>query len=205
MVQIKQVEKDNKKIIEDVVDIHLKTFKGFFLTFLGRGFLRQLYSCYCKYRESGILVAISENENSTIGFLAYSGDLSGLYKFMLQHKWFAFAWYSLGAFLRKPMIFLRLIRAFLKPKESKRTETYMELSSIGVHPSEKGKGIGTLLMNEYKKSVDFSKYAYISLETDAIDNISANAFYKKNGFLLIRTYKTKEGRMMNEYRYRNEQ
>ena len=34
--------KDKEKINE-VVDIHMKSFSGFFLTFLGKGFLKQLF------------------------------------------------------------------------------------------------------------------------------------------------------------------
>ena len=50
--------------------------------------------------------------------------------------------------------------------------------------------------------MDFAKYAYITLETDAVDNEEVNRFYQKNGFTLARTYETREGRKMNEYRYR---
>lgn len=203
MMQIQKIKKNDTKTIDVVVDIHMETFTGFFLTFLGRGFLKQLYESYCSYKDSGILVAVDNKKDKIVGFLAYSGDLSGLYKFMLKRKWFSFAWYSLGAFLRKPIIFVRLFRALLKPKESKRSEAYMELSSIGVLSSEKGKGIGTLLINKLKGMVDFSKYDYISLETDAVDNQLANRFYQKNGFQLVRTYETREGRKMNEYRFQD--
>ena len=49
--------------------------------------------------------------------------------------------------------------------------------------------------------VDFSKYAYINLETDAVNNDDVNRFYVKNGFKLARTYYSSEGRKMNEYRF----
>lgn len=48
------------------------------------------------------------------------------------------------------------------------------------------------------------KRGYISLETDTIDNETANRFYQKRGFKIARKYVTPEGRMMNEYRYRRE-
>lgn len=201
MIHIRKIDKNEKKVIKQIVEIHIETFEGFFLTFMGRGFLKQMYSSYCTHDMSDVLVAFEEDD-TPIGFVAYSGDMSGLYKHMIKTRLFAFAWFSLGAFLRKPKVFMRLIRAFLKPGESKRKENYIELASIGVDPEIKSKGIGSLLIEELKNDVDFSKYAYICLETDAVNNDGANHFYKKNGFVLEREYETHEGRKMNEYRYR---
>ena len=123
---------------------------------------------------------------------------------MIKTRLIQFAWYSFGAFLRKPKVFMRLVRAFLKPSESKREEKYVELSSIGVRPDAKSKGIGSALIKELKETVDFSDYAYINLETDAVNNEGANRFYEKNGFALERTFVTHEGRRMNEYRFRGD-
>lgn len=200
MIKIREVGKDEKNVIKNVVNIHLSTFTGFFLTFMGKGFLNQMYTCYCAHTGSGLFVA--ENETGEVmGFLGFSTNMSGLYKFMIKKRIIPFAWYSLGAFLRKPKVFMRLVRAFLKPGESERNEEYVELSSIGVNPKLKSNGIGSLLVCELKKRTDFEKYEYINLETDALDNDAANRFYLKNGFTLVRTYDTREGRRMNEYRY----
>lgn len=200
MAHIRMLKQQDKDAVEAVVQIHLDTFQGFFLTFMGRGFLRQLYRSYCEHEESGLLGAFDENEK-LIGFLAYSSQLSGLYKYMIKKRLIPFGWYAMGAFLRKPKVFMRLVRAFLKPSESRREETYVELASIGVSPAAKGTGVGSQLIDTLKKNVDFEKYAYINLETDATDNEVANGFYVKNGFVLYRTFQTHEGREMNEYRF----
>ena len=201
MMTIKAVNKKEKNIIKQVVSIHLDAFKGFFLTFMGKGFLRQMYRAYCYHNNSRLLVALNEDGKVT-GFLAYSTDVSGLYKFMIKKRLIQFAWYSLGAFFRKPKIFIKLIRAFLKPGESKREENYVKLTSIGVASSAKSKGVGSALIAEMKNQIDFGNYEYISLETDAEGNDIANNFYLKNGFVLTKTYSTNEGRKMNEYHYR---
>lgn len=201
MIHIRKIEKNEKSVIKEIVGIHLETFEGFFLTFMGKGFLNQMYCSYCTHDMSDILVAFEE-DGAPIGFVAYSSDMSGLYKHMIKTRLVAFAWFSLGAFIRKPKVFMRLLRAFLKPGESKRKEKYVELASIGVDPSIKSRGIGTLLIDALKKEIDFSKYAYIALETDALNNDGANYFYKKNGFVLEMVHETHEGRKMNEYRYR---
>lgn len=200
MIHIRKIDKSEKSVINDIVEIHLETFKGFFLTFMGRGFLRQMYSSYCTHEMSDILVAFESN-GAPVGFVAYSGNMSGLYKHMIKTRLIPFAWFSAAAFFRRPAAFMRIVRAFLKPGESKRKENYVELASIGVDPAIKSKGVGSLLIDALKKEVDFSEYAYISLETDAVDNDGANHFYQKNGFVLEREYETHEGRKMNEYRY----
>lgn len=199
IVTIRKVDKTEKEIIQDIVNIHLETFEGFFLTFMGKGFLKQMYSSYAKHDKSGIYIALEDE--SVIGFLAFSENMSGLYKYMIKHRLIQFAWYSLGAFIRKPKVFFRLVRAFLKPSESERNENYIELASIGVKPDVKAKGIGSLLINALKTDVDFSKFKYITLETDVVDNEIANKFYVKNGFYAVREFQTHEGRRMYEYRY----
>ncbi len=197
-MKIRSISNTEKDALNDIVTIHLSTFKGFFLTFMGKGFLKLMYRSYVEYKDSGVLVAFEEDK--PVGFLAYSGDLSGLYKYMIKKRLIPFAWYSLGAFLRKPTVFMRLVRAFLKPGEAKREEKYVELASIGVDPSIKSKGVGSQLIDALKAKLDSSEYAYISLETDAENNDGANHFYVKNGFVVFRDYETHEGRKMFEYR-----
>ena len=202
VIAIREVKSEEKELINDIVSIHLNTFTGFFLTFMGRGFLNQMYRSYCDHDESGLLVA--EDNEKAVGFLAYSGNFSGLYKYMIKTRLIPFGWYSVGAFFRRPSAFMHIIKAFLKPGEVKREEKYVELSSIGVAPTIKSKGVGSHLIDELKKIVDFNKFAYITLETDAVNNDGAIHFYEKNGFVRERMYETDEGRKMFEYRFLGE-
>lgn len=196
---IKEIVFPEKNIIQDVVLIHLNTFTGFFLTFMGKGFLKQMYKAYCEYDKAGLYVAMEHDQ--AVGFLAFSTDMSGLYKYMLKNKLIPFAWYSGLAVLRKPKAFMKLLRALLKPSESEREENYIRIASLGVKTESKSKGIGTMLINELIEKSDFEKYKYITLETDAIGNDSVNRFYQKNGFEIYRKFETHEGRKMNEYRW----
>ncbi len=43
--------------VDNIVDIHMKTFTGFFLTFLGEGFLKHLYKGFIKHNESNVIGA----------------------------------------------------------------------------------------------------------------------------------------------------
>lgn len=200
LASIRCVKENERRIIDEIVSIHLKTFPGFFLSFMGHGFLKQMYCSYCEHVSSGVLVA--EENDKVVGFLAYSSDYSGLYKYMIRRHLCLFAWYSMGAFIRRPSAFMHIIKAFLKPREVKRKEEYVELSSIGVDPDFKSKGVGTQLIDKLKEIVDFSRYKYITLETDAVDNEVAIKFYKKNNFVVERMYETSEKRKMYEFRYR---
>ncbi len=195
----------NKNRIPEVVDVHMQSFTGFFLTFLGKGFLKQLYTGFMNHPSSGLIVAIEDDKIE--GFLAYSDDLSSFYKYLIKRRLIPFAWYAGCAFLKNPKIMFRLLRAFTYSGEAKRTEKYIELSSIGVLPETEGTGIGSGLITALKRKASalnedqVEKYKYIKLETDAVDNEGANHFYQKNGFVLNNTYETPEGRKMNEYRY----
>lgn len=186
--------------VDDIVEIHMKTFTGFFLTFLGRGFLKHLYKGFIEHDKSNVIGAFEDDR--LVGFLAYSEDISAFYKYLIRKRLLPFAFYGALAFFRKPAIMLRLLRAFTYPESSKRPEPYVELSSIGVLPEAKNKGIGTMLIDELKKTVSNGQFSYIKLETDRLNNDAVNAFYIKNGFVLDRSYTTREGREMNEYHFK---
>ena len=190
---------NDKNKIDEIVDIHMQSFSGFFLTFLGKGFLKQLYKGFLEEKNSNLIVA-SDINGKILGFLAYSSNLSGFYKYLIKKHLISFGWYAMLGFFRNPKIFFRLIRAFSYSQEAKREEKYIELSSIGVLPVKENSGIGSKLIN-YLKGLDFKEYQYIKLETDAINNENTNNFYKKNKFVVSSNYSTPEGRVMNEYRF----
>lgn len=202
MIRIRKIEKNEMELINEIVSIHMATFQGFFLTFMGQGFLRQMYRAYCEYSEAEILAAFDDPSNEIVGFLAYSGNMSGLYKYLIKSRLFSFAFYSINAVIRRPKSFIKLLKALWKPKESKRSEKYVRISSIGVKPESKQQGVGTQLISYLKDTVDYNKYNYIMLETDADNNDAVNQFYLKNDFILNQTYFAEKKRKMNEYRYK---
>lgn len=188
----------NKKHVNDITEVHLHAFKDFFLSFLGRGFLKQLYNGFIEHPQSGVIIAIEDKK--IIGFCAYSENLSDFYKFLIKTRLPGFAWYAVKAFVRKPKIILRLFRAFTYSKISEREDRYIELSSIGVLPGVQSKGVGSKMITYLYRLFNASQFDYIKLETDCEHNEPANYFYKKNNFVLDHEYITHEGRKMNEYR-----
>lgn len=183
-----------------IAEVHIEAFPEFFLTKLGDNFLTELYFGYIEDSQSGLIVA--ENDDAEIlGFVAYSKNYSEFFHGLLRRHILEFATSSIRATLKHPSFSRRLLGAFHKSGEVKREEAYVELASIAVKPSEENKGLGSLLIQHLIGNIDFNDFAYISLETDAINNEAANKFYQKNGFRLAREYATAEGRQMNEYRY----
>lgn len=199
-IKIKELNK-NSNLSPVIAEIHENAFPDFFLTKLGRPFLTTLYQGYIEDRESGIIVAQNTDSDQIVGFLAYSKDYSRFYSELRKKHLLTFAVSAALAAFKHPSFIKRLIGAFRKEEEVKRSEKYVELASIGVHPQAQGSGIGGELVDYLFTIIDFKEYHYISLETDAVNNEAVNIFYKKKGFRLAREYTTAEGRKMNEYRY----
>ena len=199
-VTIREIDRHDKQLINAVVALHILTFKGFFLSSMNRGFLRWLYRSFCEFEDGTLLVAFDEDK--PIGFIAYSKNISNLYKYMIKRHLLPFAWYSFLSFLRRPLILPKLFKALTMPSSSKRDEESVKVSSIGVDPEYRRHGVGSRLLDEMKNRVDFTDIDYITLETDRDDNDNANEFYQKNGFKYSYGFVTREGRAMNVYHYR---
>ena len=199
MALIRELKETEKQLITNIAELHRRAFPHFFLTQLGISFLKTLYKGYLEDNESGIIVA--EEDEKLVGFIAYSNDYSRFYKGLIKHHLFKFAICSAGATIRHPSFIKRILGAFKKSNSVAKEERYVELASICVEPRIENHGVGTQLIDFLKGFVDFNKYAFINLETDADGNDSVNKFYLKNGFELARQFTTAEGRRMNEYRY----
>lgn len=199
MLEINELKSLDMNYIKAIAKLHKKAFPTFFLTRLGESFLCTLYSGYMADENSGIIVA--EEHNKLVGFIAYSKNYPEFYRGLIKYHLIKFAFCSLKALIHHPSFIKRLLGAFKKSESVVKEERYVELASICVDPEIEGKGVGTKLVDYLKNITDFRIYAYINLETDAVDNYCANKFYVKNGFTLERQYTTPEGRIMNEYRY----
>jgi ribosomal protein S18 acetylase RimI-like enzyme len=179
------------------VDIHMKAFPGFFLTFLGPAFLKELYSAIIS-DPSGIGI-VAERDGQIKGFVIGTEQPSGLYTRLLRQRWWAFCWASVSPLLKKPTILPRLLRAFGKPNEEVGPQHCGTLMSIAVLPEEQGKHVGKQLVIEFLKRAGQRGLLYVNLTTDYQSNDYTNRFYQKLGFEFCRTFVTPEGRQMNEY------
>lgn len=181
-----------------VVDIHMASFPGFFLSALGRRFLSLYYHGIVRSADGIGLISVSENAVS--GFVTGFVNPKGFYRKLLKSDWFRFGMASVPALVRKPLIALRLLRALWKSAGAPQGAA-AELSSLAVSPGEQGKGAGQTLVAAFLREAERKGASYAYLTTDALENARANEFYRQQGFELARTYVTTEKRQMFEYRY----
>ena len=183
--------------VEAVVEIHLRTFPGFFLTFLGRGFLVLLYRSIQAAPEGVALVATGAG--GTQGFAAGVTAQEGFYRDLLRRHWWRFGLAASGAALRKPSVIPRLLRALRQPGRAGEAAAPAVLMSIGVNPDAESRGIGSLLLEAFCRELEARGATEVCLTTDRDDNAHAIGFYERNGFVVSNSFVTPEGRAMLEY------
>ena len=181
-----------------VVRVHIEAFPNFFLTFLGPGFLRELYRGIV--RDPSGIAFVAERDGVCGGFVAGTFEPAGFYRRLLKRRLIPFAWHAWWAFLRKPSVAPRLLRAFTRPAEAPSSATRRaELMSLAVLPGNRGGGTGARLVEAFVESARDHGAATVFLTTDAMHNDAVNDFYVRLGFVRSRGFATPEGREMNEY------
>ena len=181
-----------------VTDVHLAAFPGFFLTFLGRGFLRQLYRGIVE--DASGIAFVSDTEGRVTGFVAGTAVPARFYSRLMRQRLVPFAWHSGLAVLRRPSAIPRILRAFTKSSDAPRETTgRAELMSLAVLPTHREGGLGARLVEAFSAEAAAHGAKTVFLTTDAANNESVNRFYLRCGFTLARTFSTPEGRAMNEY------
>lgn len=185
-------------IVKDVVNIHLSSFPGFFLTSLGPQFLSLFYSGICSAREGIAFVYMNAN-GKPAGFVAGTANPSGFYSRLLKRDWLKFALASVVPVLKRPAIAWRMVRALNHPSENPVGDDVAGLFSIGVLPELQGTGAGKKLVRAFMDEAKNRGCSRVFLTTDRDGNENVNAFYMSLGFEIERQYITPEGRRMNEY------
>jgi ribosomal protein S18 acetylase RimI-like enzyme len=186
-----------RRDVNEVVHVHLAAFPGFFLSFLGPRFLRQLYLAAVT-DPSGVCHVYCEDDH-VLAFVVGTVEPAGFYRRLLRQRWWRFALASVGAVVRQPKICLRLFRALRRPQEVPVNHDCALLMSIAVSPGLQGKGAGRRLVMRFLDEAKERRMGRVRLETDTHNNDSANAFYQRLGFVLVGSYSSPEGRSMNEY------
>ncbi len=183
--------------VDMVVRVHLQAFSGFFLTFLGSAFLRELYLGILQ--DPFGIACVGLRSESIVGFVAGTDCPPSLYSRLLRRRWAQFALASLGAFLRRPSILPRLMRAVTMPRQADLGETYALLMSLAVLPAAQSGGVGKALVRAFLKQAADRRVRRVILTTDKFNNDAVNRFYSNCGFVCSRAFVTPEGRHMNEY------
>ena len=194
-VLIKEMESGH---IPEVVKVHLESFEGFFLSFLGPAFLRELYASLMKDPFGICLVA--QNENAVLGFAAGTTRSSGVYSRLFRQRIFRFSLAAAPAIIKRPSIVPRLIRGITDPHgQANSALNRGTLMSIAVLPGEQRRGIGHELVRKFLEEASLAGNNKVDLTTDRYDNESANRFYQKLGFRIESSFWTPKGPEMNRY------
>lgn len=185
--------------VREIVEIHEQAFRRFFLTQMGREFLRHYYELVLEYHSGIVLVA--EIDSRIQGFACGFVNPADFYRLMrrnLSH----FLLPALGALVRNPSLLMGIVRGAerVQKKASRDSADEGELSSIAVLPNAERGGLGSELARAFLSKAWSMEAARVCLSTDAFGNEAANSFYLRAGFQRTRQFLQDKGRWMNEYR-----
>lgn len=183
--------------VPSMVDIHLRSFPSFFLSFLGAGFLRELYGATIVDQEG--IAFVAEDRDRIVGFSTGTSEPTGFYLRLLRQRWWRFGLACVRPLIRRPSIAPRLLRAFRRPHENDTKTGRATLMSIAVRPEAQGTGTGKWLVRAFLQEAARRGCRQVDLTTDKDNNNDVNAFYAGLGFRCERSFVTPEGRAMNEY------
>lgn len=173
-----------KSDLDNVVEMHLIAFPDFFMSLMGKRFLREYYKCVIDYEDS--ITIIAENDScSNIGFAVGFKNPSIFYKF-LRSKFYNFIFPVLLGFIENPNLLTRILRGFVRVNRQDRASSEInscELASIGV--TKQSCGYGSLLLKKFIEEAIRKKSQNVTLTTDRNNNNNVVKFYTSNGFTNI--------------------
>ena len=185
--------------LDAIVQIHLASFKGFFLETLGERFLTELYRGFIVSRSGICLVAIDGKD--VVGFAAGTTQPDGFFRRLLRRRWHAFVLAGAAALIRHPIRVGKKFLGALRYRGERPVDipNATLLSSIGVVPGGTRRGIGKKLISAFCESALLSGASAVFLTTDRNGNDAVNRFYLLNGFELHSSFLKERDRWMNLY------
>ncbi|HBG28775.1 MAG: hypothetical protein A2Y10_07065 [Planctomycetes bacterium GWF2_41_51] len=159
--------------------LHIQGISTGFISSLGKRFVTTLYEAIAEDKNSFGFVAVEDDK--VLGFVAFSTNLSKLYKYVILKKGFKFVFVLAKKMLSLQVINKILHNIFYPSKMAKMDLPDAELLSIVVATEGRGKGIAKQLVDAgfeecRKRGIDKVKVLV------AADNEIANKLYQKCGF-----------------------
>lgn len=190
-----------KAIIDDldkIVDIHMASFDGFFLSSLGPGFLKTFYKDFL-LDENGCCIVCDE-DGRTVGFAVGVMNPAQYFRHTFRKRLIPLALSTIKSILRDPAIIVKLInRAITYPEKSAKKENVALLSSIAVLPEYHNRRLGEMLVKEFIREAGNKGAMEVTLTTDKFNNDRVIRFYQNMGFKIDRSFKSYEGREMYDF------
>jgi ribosomal protein S18 acetylase RimI-like enzyme len=192
MISISKLSKSN---ISEVVSLHYDSFKGFFLTSLGKPFLALFYNAILLH-EDGICIGVFDNEK-LIGFAIGTTNNSGFYTTILKKNYLKMIWMAFPNLIFKPLNIKRLISSLVTSHKSN-YKNIPTLLSICVSSRQESKGIGRKLLEAFENELSNSGFKELILTTDFDNNEYVNEFYSRNNYSCVQSF-FQGNRKMNLY------
>jgi ribosomal protein S18 acetylase RimI-like enzyme len=178
-----------------LTQIHLASFKDFFLSTLGKKFLNTYYYACLKSSESISICSIDENDR-IVGFSMGCIQAKGFHKRLVLHNFLPFLYQGIIILFSKPKALKRLAINIEKNKIKNDDGIYAELLSIAVSPEFEGAGIGKNMIIRFEKEARMRGCQKIALTTDIEANENVIAFYTKSGYEVFYEFTTYPNRRM---------
>lgn len=182
-----------------IVQIHLAAFEGFFLESMGKRFVKELYRGFLVESSGICLVAIERKD--VVGFVAGTTEPEGFFRNLLRLRWHSFVLAGAASLTLHPIRVGKKFLSALRYRGERPADVPNAtlLSSIGVIPSGKGRGIGKMLISAFCERAQLSGASTVFLTTDRDRNDAVNQFYLLNGFKLHSSFVKERDRWMNLY------
>ena len=176
MADIQQIK---KSLGHQIADLHIQGIPTGFISSLGQGFVAALYEAIAEDDNSFGYVAVEDDE--VLAFIAFSTNLSKLYKHVALKKGFRFAIILVRRMLSF-RVFKKVIDNILYPSRMKKVGLpSAELLSIVVSPQSQGKGIAGQLVEKGLQECKARSINKVKVLVSA-DNELANNLYENSGF-----------------------
>ena len=169
----------SKSYSSQVASLHISGISTGFISSLGIEFVTALYEAIAEDKNSFGFVAVEDDK--VLGFVAFSTNLSKLYKYVVLKKGLKFA-FILARKMTSFRVFRKVLDNTFYPNKMKKMELpNAELLSIVVVEEGRGKGVAAQLIEksfEQCKNRDIDKVKVLV----GAENLPANKLYKKCGF-----------------------
>jgi ribosomal protein S18 acetylase RimI-like enzyme len=187
-----------------IVAIHEAAFTGFFLTLLGRRFLRELYHGFITDSSGICLVCEAElaaGQRELAGFVVGTVAPESFFRGLLLRRGARFVMAAVPALVMHPLkVAPRLLHAVrYRGDRPMRVQAAALLSSVGVHPQAARRGIGRTLIDQFCEHAARRGAGQVYLTTDREANEAANTLYERAGFAVADELVRRDGRVMNLY------
>jgi ribosomal protein S18 acetylase RimI-like enzyme len=194
-----QVREATAGDVPAMVEIHLRAFPDFFLSQLGRPFLRRLYAGFV--RESSGCALIAQQGAAVVGYIAGTSSPERYFRERLRREGLAFACNAVPGLLRAPARTVERLWSALRYR-GERPPDLPEgwlVSSVAVDPGARVAGTGRALVRAFCAHAAAARARSVYLLTDESGNERVQAFYERVGFHLHSRIVRGGGRVMRVY------